>query len=326
MEVLEFWEIFVRDLYGRLGNRGILCNAGILRISKLSVFNADFGFDSRRLHQVILVAMPTQLDTILASTRATVAAARERVPLAQLERLAGDHQPRGWVAGLRRQAAAGPAVIAEIKKASPSKGLIRADFDAAWLAGRYLAGGAAALSVLTDEPYFQGSLRNLELASAAVPLPCLRKDFMVDDYQIVEARAHHADAILLIAAALTDAELKRFAQSAHGLTLDVLVEVHTAGELDRVLNALGETGADAIGVNNRDLKTFEVRLENSLDLAARIPANVVRVAESGISTSVDLARLRAAGFHAFLIGESLMRKPDPGAALAALLAGVGIAL
>ncbi|MGB7548884.1 MAG: indole-3-glycerol phosphate synthase TrpC, partial [Terracidiphilus sp.] len=231
------------------------------------------------------------------------------------------HSPRGWAAALRRQAAAGPAVSAEIKKASPSKGRIRADFDVEWLAGRYQAGGAAALSVLTDEPYFQGSLRNLELASAAVPLPCLRKDFTVDEYQIAEARAHCADAILLIAAALTDEEMKQFAQAALALALDVLVEVHTAAELDRVLNALGETGANAIGVNNRDLKTFEVRLETSLALADRIPSGVVRVAESGISTAKDLARLRAAGFDAFLIGESLMRQPDPGAALAKLLAG-----
>ena len=266
--------------------------------------------------------MPTHLDKILAATRATVAAAKARVPLAELERQAALHQPRGWAAALRRQAVAGPAIIAEIKKASPSKGLIRADFDAAWLAGRYQAGGAAVLSVLTDEPFFQGSLRNLELASAAVPLPCLRKDFMVDEYQIVEARAHSADAILLIAAALTDAELQRFAQAARAIQLDVLVEVHTAEELDRVLESLGETGADAIGVNNRDLKTFDVRLETSLELVSRIPAQAVRVAESGISTSEDLTRLRSAGFDAFLIGESLMRRPDPGAALAELLSGV----
>jgi indole-3-glycerol phosphate synthase len=175
--------------------------------------------------------------------------------------------------------------------------------------------------VLTDEPSFQGSLRNLELASTAVPLPCLRKDFMVDEYQIVEARAHSADAILLIAAALTNGELKQFAAAARSFALDVLVEVHTAEELDRVLDTLGETGADAIGVNNRDLKTFEVRLETSLDLVGRIPSSVVRVAESGISTADDVQRLHAAGFDAFLIGESLMRQPDPGAALAALLAG-----
>jgi indole-3-glycerol phosphate synthase len=229
---------------------------------------------------------------------------------------------RGWAAALRQRAATGIAVIAEIKKASPSKGLIRAEFNAAELARSYLAGGAAALSVLTDEPFFQGSLRNLELASAAVPLPCLRKDFTVDEYQIVEARAHCGDAILLIAAALTDDELKRFARAAHGLSLDVLVEVHTAAELDRVLATLGEAGADAIGVNNRDLGTFDVRLETSLELAGRIPSGVVRVAESGIAATEDIARLRAAGFDAFLIGESLMRQPDPGAALAALLAGV----
>jgi len=221
---------------------------------------------------------------------------------------------------LRSQAAAGPAVIAEIKKASPSKGLIRKDFDVAWLAARYLAGGAAALSVLTDEPYFQGGLRNLEIASETVTLPCLRKDFTIDEYQIVEARAHRADAILLIAAALTDEEMKRFAATAHDHSLDVLVEVHTAAELDRVLHALGNTGADAIGVNNRDLKTFDVRLETSLELIDRIPRDVVRVTESGIASPEHMTQLRAAGFDAFLIGESLMRQPDPGAALANLLA------
>jgi len=263
----------------------------------------------------------TVLATILAATRAAVATAKSLVPVAELERRAQQHRPRGWTAALRATAPLRPAIIAEIKKASPSKGLIRADFDPEWLARRYRAGGAAALSVLTDEPFFQGSLRNLELCSAATPLPCLRKDFMVDEYQIAEARAHRADAILLIAAALTDDEMKRFARAAHDTGLDVLVEVHTADELDRVLDALGESGADAIGVNNRDLKTFEVSLDVSLALAERIPANVVRVAESGISTAADIARLREAGFHAFLIGESLMRQPDPGVALAELIAG-----
>ena len=263
--------------------------------------------------------MSTHLDKILATTRATVAAAKELVPIAELERMAAQHQPRGWAAALRRRAATGPAVIAEIKKASPSKGLIRAQFDAAQLARSYFGGGAAVLSVLTDEPFFQGSLRNLELASAAVPLPCLRKDFMIDEYQIVEARAHHADAILLIAAALTDKELSRFSQAAHSLSLDVLVEVHTAAELDRVVSIPG-TVADAIGVNNRNLKTFEVSLETSLELVERIPQGTVRVAESGIATRADLLRLRTAGFDAFLIGESLMRQLDPGAALMELLA------
>ena len=223
------------------------------------------------------------------------------------------------------RSASGPAVIAEIKKASPSKGLIRADFDVAEIALQYAAGGAAALSVLTDEPYFQGGLRNLELASRAVELPCLRKDFIVDEYQIVEARAHGADAILLIAAALSDDEMKRFAGAAHGMGLDVLVEVHTGGELDRVLGALGESGADAIGVNNRDLTTFDVRMETSLELVERIPASVVRVTESGIATGEDVARLRSAGFDAFLIGESLMRQPNPGTALGELLAAAAMA-
>jgi len=263
----------------------------------------------------------TFLATILASTRATLAAAKADVPRAELERRAAEPRPRGWAAALRRQAATGPAVIAEIKKASPSKGVIRVAFDPAWLARRYRAGGAAALSVLTDEPYFQGSLRNLEMASSAAPLPCLRKDFIVDEYQIVEARAHRADAILLIAAALSDSELKRLAQAARSLALDVLVEVHTAEELDGVLDALGETGADAIGVNNRDLKTFEVSDATSMALVGRIPASVVRVTESGIASHDDIVRLRKAGFDAFLIGESLMRQPDPGAALAELLKG-----
>ena len=267
----------------------------------------------------------TFLATILTSTRATVTASKTRVPLAELERRCLQNHPRGWSAALRRQAEAGPAVIAEIKKASPSKGLIRADFDPAWLARRYRAGGAAALSVLTDEPYFQGSLRNLELASAAVPLPCLRKDFMIDEYQIVEARAHRADAILLIAAALTNAELRHLAEVAGGFSLDVLVEVHTADELDRVLDTLGETGASAIGVNNRDLSTFEVTLDTSLALIDRIPQSIVRVTESGIFTAQDIARLRQAGFDAFLIGESLMRQPDPGAALEALLTQATVA-
>jgi indole-3-glycerol phosphate synthase len=261
----------------------------------------------------------TFLSTIVASTRTSLAVAKKTVPVAELERRAAQHRARGWAVALRRQAAKGPAVIAEIKKASPSKGLIRADVDPEWLARRYRAGGAAALSVLTDEPYFQGSLRNLELASAAAPLPCLRKDFIVDEYQIVEARAHRADAILLIAAALSAAEMKSLAGAALTLELDVLVEVHTGEELDQVLDVLGETGADAIGVNNRDLRTFEVNPETSLALVDRIPSGVVRVTESGISTPYDIARLRKAGFDAFLIGESLMRQPDPGNALAELL-------
>ncbi|MGA7256893.1 MAG: indole-3-glycerol phosphate synthase TrpC [Terracidiphilus sp.] len=268
--------------------------------------------------------MPTRLDTILAATRSTLEAARASVPLAELERRAALHQPRGWAAALRRRASPGPALIAEIKKASPSRGLIRADFDVEWIARRYEAGGAAALSVLTDEPFFQGSLRNLELASRAVRLPCLRKDFILDEYQIVEARVHRADAILLIAAALKPEEIKRLAAAARALALDLLVEVHSQEELQMVLDTLGENGASAIGVNNRDLRTFEVDIERSLELAESIPAGVLHVAESGISSHADIARLRSAGFDAFLVGESLMREPDPGAALKELIAGAPV--
>jgi indole-3-glycerol phosphate synthase len=255
------------------------------------------------------------LERILAATRATVAEHKKSVRLDELERRAAQHTPRGFARALREKSSTGPAIIAELKKASPSKGLIRAEFDPKALAQGLEAAGAAVLSVLTDEPFFQGSLRNLEIASNATTIPCLRKDFIVDEYQIVEAQAHRADAILLIAAALTDAELARFTAFAHAWKLDVLCEVHNAEELARV-RALG---CDAYGVNNRDLKTFHVTLERSLELAADLPKGAVHVAESGIHTADDLNRLRAAGFHAFLIGESFMRQPDPGAALTALL-------
>ncbi len=255
------------------------------------------------------------LDRILAQTRADLAQRRQRAPVPLLERAAAAHRPRGFARALRASAQSGSAIIAELKKASPSKGLIRTDFDVAPLARDLESAGAAALSVLTDEPFFQGSLTNLDLAYAATQIPCLRKDFIVDEYQIVEARAHHADAILLIAAALTDAELARFTTAAHALELDVLCEVHSAVELARVR----DLGCDAYGVNNRDLRTFDVRLETSLDLVADLPPDAVHVTESGIGTANDLHRLHDAGFHAFLIGESLMRQPHPGAALKTLL-------
>ena len=261
--------------------------------------------------------MANYLDRITDKTRAAVAEAKQLRPVAELERLAALHEPRGWTAALRQKS--GRAVIAEIKKASPSKGLIRADFEPVTIAQSYERGGAAALSVLTDAPFFQGSLEYLRAVSAEVALPCLRKDFMVDKYQFVEARAHAADAVLLIAAALSNAEMKEFAAEARGLKLDVLVEVHTGDELKRVLDSLGESGADAIGVNNRDLTSFEVSLERSVELVSMIPQSVVRVSESGIESGADVARLRAAGFDAFLIGESFMRKAEPGAALAELL-------
>ena len=255
--------------------------------------------------------MPTYLEEILARTRADLALRRERIPASTLERQASDHMPRGFSAALRARTVEGPAVIAELKKASPSKGLIRADFSAADLAPVMQAGGAAALSVLTDEPFFQGSLTNLTAASDATTLPCLRKDFIVDGYQLLEARANKADAVLLIAAALSDAELEHLSAVARDYELDVLCEVHTRGELARIRNL----GMSMIGVNNRDLRTFEVHLETSLELAPELPADVIRVTESGISTPQDYSRLRASGFHAFLIGEAFMREADPGHAL-----------
>ena len=259
------------------------------------------------------------LERILKTTRATVAERKRTVPVKDLELRAAEHTPRGFARALRERSAVGPAMIAELKKASPSKGLIRADFDVAALADSLKAGGATAFSVLTDEPYFQGSLRNLEIASERSGLPCLRKDFMVDEYQIVEARAHRADAILLIVAALHDVQLKRLAAFAHECGLDVLCEVHTDGELARVI-AL-DAGCDAYGVNNRNLSTFDVSLETSLRLVGRLPAGAVRVAESGIHTAAHVDLLRTAGFDAFLVGESLMRHDDPGTALRALVSG-----
>jgi indole-3-glycerol phosphate synthase len=260
------------------------------------------------------------LERILAQTRAGLAQRRDQVRLEDLERLAAQHTPRGFARALRQaSAAAGLAIIAELKKASPSKGLIRADFDPRSLATDLEQAGAAALSVLTDEPFFHGSLANLEAASAATTIPCLRKDFIVDEFQILEARAHRADAILLIAAALGYGQLEYFTIIAHRYSLDVLCEVHTAEELALVR----DIGCDAYGVNNRDLNTFEVTLETSLRLAELLPPNAVHVAESGIHTAADLRRLHEAGFHACLIGESLMRQPNPGAALKTLLHNVG---
>jgi indole-3-glycerol phosphate synthase len=255
------------------------------------------------------------LERILLRTRQDLEERKRTQPRAELESLAAAHTPRGFAAALRARAEHGPAIIAELKKASPSRGLIRADFDVATLAPLLAKSGAAALSVLTEEHFFQGSLRNLELASELTAVPCLRKDFIVDEFQILEARAHGADAILLIVAALSDSELRRLTHSAHQWQLDVLCEVHTAEELDRV----SSLGCDAYGVNNRNLTTFEVSLETSLALADGLPAEAVRVAESGIHTVNDLRMLRTAGFHAFLIGESLMRESSPGESLGRLL-------
>ncbi len=257
------------------------------------------------------------LPEILAHHRADVRERKVAADYAALERAAAAHVPRGFARALRLKAEKnGAAVIAELKKASPSKGLIRAEFDPAALAREMEAGGAAVLSVLTDERFFQGSLENLRLASDAVKIPCLRKDFMVDEFQVLEARAHGADAILLIVAALEDAELKTLRESARAHGLDVLCEVHDAEELERAL----ALECECVGVNSRDLKTFEVSLERACELAARLPKSAVRVAESGIHTAADMQRLKAAGYEAFLIGESLMRQPHPGMALRELLA------
>jgi indole-3-glycerol phosphate synthase len=259
--------------------------------------------------------MATKLDQILAHTKQGVAERLAGADIPLLELRAAAHAPRGFAGNLRRVAQNGPAVIAELKKASPSKGLIRPDFRPADLAIALEGAGAAALSVLTDEEFFQGSLRNLEIASAAVRIPCLRKDFMVDPFQILEARANGADAILLIVAAHTDADLRLLRESARQYELDVLCEVHDGGELDRAI----QIGCEAIGVNSRDLRDFTVHPETLFELGELIPADVVRVAESGISSRDEILKLRAAGYHAFLVGEALMRQPDPGAGLAALL-------
>ena len=259
--------------------------------------------------------MPTQLETILANTRAEVSERRKASDLRLLEQRAAAHRPRGFENGLRRVGAGGPAVIAELKKASPSRGLIRADFKPDSLARTLELAGAAALSVLTDGRYFQGSLEYLEQASAAVEIPCLRKDFIIDEFQLLEARACRADAVLLIVAALSDARLKSLRDEAVRNELDVLCEVHDQTELERAVCL----GFSVIGVNSRNLHTMEVRPETQLELGALLPASAVRVAESGLRIPADLARMASAGYTAFLVGESLMRQADPGRALAGLL-------
>lgn len=260
--------------------------------------------------------MPATLGHIVAAARKRASEARSRADVGRLEKLAGEHQVRGFRARLEKAAASGTAIIAELKKASPSRGVIRSDFDAAKLAVALESAGAAALSVLTDEEFFQGSLENLRRASAAVKLPCLRKDFIVDDFQLLDARANCADAVLLIVAALSQDELVSLSRKSRELGLDVLCEVHDKDELRRGLDA----GCDIIGVNSRDLRTFQVDLETPQRLAKLIPSTVFRVAESGIHTGEDIRRLREVGYQAFLVGENLMKAPHPGAALSELLA------
>jgi indole-3-glycerol phosphate synthase len=259
--------------------------------------------------------MSTQLDQILAHTLLEVTARKSVADFGLLERKAAAHTPRGFTKALRATAQTSPAIIAEIKKASPSKGLIRSDFYPSALARSFASAGAAALSVLTDEEFFQGSLAYLEEASNVVEIPCLRKDFILDPFQILEARAAGADAILLIVAAHTDSALSDLRDEAVTLGLDVLCETHDHYEMDRAL----ALGFDLIGVNSRDLRTFSVRTEIFEQLALRMPKNAVMVAESGIRTAEDIGRLRAVGYDAFLVGEALMRQPNPAAALATLL-------
>ena len=253
------------------------------------------------------------LKRILARKQEEVAERRERVSLFELKaRIASAPPVRGFADAVEAKLRAGlPAVIAEVKKASPSKGVIRPDFDPAAIARSYEAGGAACLSVLTDIDFFQGSDAYLQQARAACSLPVLRKDFVVDAWQLYEARMLGADCVLLIAAALDDVQLAEFAFIADELGMDVLVEVHDLDELERAL----PIPARLLGINNRNLRTFEVSLQNTLDLKDMVPADRVLVTESGILAPADVALMRGAGVHAFLVGEAFMRQPDPGTAL-----------
>ena len=222
---------------------------------------------------------------------------------------------RGFERALRAKvAAAKPAVIAEIKKASPSKGVLRADFDPTGIAASYERAGAACLSVLTDRPFFQGDPAYLVAARAACALPALRKEFIIDEYQVAESRALGADAILLIVAALEDAQMATLEAAAHAYGMDVLVEVHDSGELDRALMLK----TPLIGINNRNLRNFSVTLDTTLNLLARVPSDKLVITESGILVQRDVTLMRSRGVHAFLVGEAFMRAPDPGAALTAL--------
>lgn len=256
------------------------------------------------------------LSRILEAKRAEVAAAKARLAPAAMQARAVSAAPaRDFERALRAKLAAGePAVIAEIKRASPSKGLLRAPFDPSAIAPSYESAGAACLSVLTDREFFQGSPEHLQAARSACALPVLRKDFIVDPYQLYEARAMGADGVLLIVAALPARELRALESLARELDMAVLVEVHDAPELAIAL----ELATPLLGINNRDLRTFETRLETTLDLLPRIPGDRLVITESGILGREDVARMRAQGVNGFLVGEAFMRAPDPGAALRAI--------
>jgi indole-3-glycerol phosphate synthase len=257
----------------------------------------------------------TVLADIIAGTRRKVTQARSTADLRDLEKQAAEHTPRGFRKALESAGKEGIRVIAELKKASPSRGLIRSDFDPVALAQEMESAGAAALSVLTDEEFFRGSLGNLRAASVSTAIPCLRKDFILDEFQLLEARANCADAVLLIVAALTQTELSSLAKKATELSMDVLCEVHDEEELGRAL----EAGSDLIGVNSRDLHTFKVDLDVAFRLAESLPHGAMAVAESGIDNGAHIARLRLAGYDAFLIGEGLMRATSPGETLKSLI-------
>jgi indole-3-glycerol phosphate synthase len=263
-------------------------------------------------------AMSDILSKILAVKAQEVAAAKPVKPLPQLRTEAEQAAPvRDFTGAIRARIAAGkPAVIAEIKRASPSKGVLREDFDPAGIAVSYARHGAACLSVLTDEQFFQGSADFLRQARAACTLPVLRKDFIVDDYQIYQSRAMGADAILLIAAVLTPKQMQAFETLAHSFGMAVLVEVHNGEELDAAL----QLSTPLIGVNNRNLRTFEVSLQNTLDLLPRIPNDRIVVTESGILKAADVKLMRKHQVHAFLVGEAFMRAEDPGVELASVFA------
>jgi len=258
-------------------------------------------------------ARPDILNKILARKRQEIESRRLQISLSEQQRLAARaSKPRGFVAALQSRVQQGsPAVIAEIKKASPSKGIIRENFDPVAIAKSYQAGGASCLSVLTDQDFFQGHEDYLIAARTACELPVIRKDFIVDPYQVIEARAIGADCILLIVAALEDGMLAQLAAQARSLGMDVLVEVHDRAELARALHL----ELELIGINNRDLRSFDTRLETTIELLDLIPAGCLVVTESGIHTREDVALMQRHEVHAFLVGEALMRKPDPGQGL-----------
>lgn len=264
------------------------------------------------------LAPPDLLAAIVAATRARVASAIAREPRAQLEHRAMTVTPAGEAFAARLSRAGAVNIIAECKRRSPSRGVLRSAYDPVAIAAAYERAGAAAISVLTEPGFFDGALEHLVAVRAAVTTPLLRKDFMVHEYQLLEARAAGADAILLIVAALTDAELRALSTAAHSLGLAALVEVHSLDECDRALAA----GAAIIGVNNRNLRTLQVDLDASRVIAQRIPKDVIGISESGLKTREELEAMTVLGYRAFLMGERFMTDPDPGAALAGLIASL----